>query len=62
MKLSGFRKKPKAEDTLENPIKLGAEGASIKRNSQAKGQREILPNIDFSFDFCIPFAFCERFF
>lgn len=47
---------------MENPIKLGAEGASIKRNSQAKGQREILPNIDFSFYFCIPFAFCERFF
>ena len=31
-----------ADSTLENPIKLGAEGASIKRNSQAKGQRGIL--------------------
>lgn len=25
--------------TLENPIRLGAEGASVMRNSQAKGQR-----------------------
>ena len=30
---------------MENPIKLGAEGASRKRNSQAKGQRGILVNL-----------------
>ena len=30
---------------MENPIKLGAEGASKKRNSQAKGQRGIFMNL-----------------
>lgn len=30
---------------LEKPIELGAEGASRKRNSQAKGQRGIIVNL-----------------
>ncbi len=31
---------------MENPIELGAEGASVKRNSQAKGQRHLFETFD----------------